>query len=406
MSKVHKSAYAILGLLLFAAGVYFFDAWFSYVLLAFAVVKSKTLSFLKASAKKLWLYIKTLTLAKALGVGIKRFIIDNYISKWIDEHIVWPIKKPMIGYMRFFLSLNFKEKIKRLLYVVVPVSILLYGAAAMDILSHLLFYAEIKAFVIAFFKFVWIVADRLWALLYDLFVASWFAPILQIFALAWVIEKVEKIPYIGKPITLFYQKLESAVSFLLGRVQKIWRRYVERYVSFHTKKRVLRLARKMELHLERLRFKNELWAMREFVGKFIRPRRSEAYFSEHIRRFAKGKTIETIEQKRKFYRYHNKHTQDNIDVVAFFDLASMPPIRDLVILESFATKKGEGNKRIGFGENAFWVLNLYDRSVELEAEGKTYTIKPRRMRLIRMKEQDIASLRLLVDGKAMRAYRV
>ncbi len=382
---------------------YFFDPLLSYIIGAFAVVKSKLLSFIKLSVKKLWLYIKTLTIAKAVAVGVKRFIIDNYISKWIDTHILTPLKKPIKGYIKLFLALNLKEKIKKIFYALIPLILLLYLAAAADILSSVLFYAEIKAFVIAFFKFLWLFIDRVGGWLYNLFIASWMAPILQIFALAWVIEQIEKIPFIGRPIALFYQKLEALFSQAFRMVQWWWHRYIERHITVRTRRKIKKVAKYLELSLERLKFYNELWVMRQFARSYLRTKRLGAYFEQELKNFLQAHPNGT---KREFYRFHNEQTRDNIDIIAFFDMKPLPSLEDVVLVESFATKQADGNEKIGFSKNAFWALNLSFMEVELTTDHKRYKIKPKRVKLIQMQEQDIDKLELFVDGEVLKACKL
>ena len=58
------------------------------------LVGSKLYLFLAASKGKIWMFLSKMTLFKGASLAIKRFLIDNVLSKWLNKHIISHIKEP------------------------------------------------------------------------------------------------------------------------------------------------------------------------------------------------------------------------------------------------------------------------------------------------------------------------
>ncbi len=373
------------------------ERWLDYLLALLIAVKTKAVvslsylfskagAFLSVSKKKFVLYVKTMTAVKALSVGVKRFFIDNYVSKWIERNLIAPVKGPLVRYARYYAALNPAQKVKKALLFFVPAGLLAYGASAAGVLEHLVFYAEIKAVVIAFFKLLWLFGGKVLGVVYTLFFSSWIAPLLQIFALSYLLEKLEKIPVIGRPVRALFEMLDRFFSALFSRLGRYWRRYVERYVSVGARRRMRRFGRWMELRLEQLRHRNELFLMQGFMKAFLAKGGTADYFASALEKYAKkhpDEPIDTAARKRDFLDFVNRHTRDNIDIVGFFSFAPYPPVRDVLLIESFASGNREGNSRYGIRADSFWVLNLGEKPVILRDDaGLRRPVKPGKLKLV------------------------
>jgi len=374
--------------------IIWFEPISSYILMIIVVIKSKSLIFIKTSFKKIWLYIKTLTVIKAIGVGIKRFIIDNYISKWISEYIIDPIKKPISSYIKFYLSLSIKEKIKKILLIIIPTSIFIYIGIVTDLLSHIFFYAEIKAIVIAFFKFLWLVGDKVFIWLYNIFVSSWLSPILQIFALAWIIEKIERLPLIGRPLKKFLQLIDSQFSGIFNSLEKLWYQYIEKHLNIRVKKIMKKIATKIDNKLEKIKHSSEIYLMKNFIDSYVKYRNSRKYFKDEIKLFLKNRDIKrfSLGDKKEFYNFHNSVKNDNINIIAFIDMGGRLPLSDIIIFESFATAGNDGNTNKTLSKDSFWVLNMSESIIDFIIGDKSYTIKPHKIRLINSNKHDFSKM--------------
>lgn len=377
----------------------------AYIAGIFFVVKAKLISFFIASKNKLLLFIKTLTLYKVLNIAIKRFIIDNYLSKWLEKNIIAPIKRPLKSFIRYYMALHIYEKIKKSLVILLPTSLLFYIAYSFNLIEHILFYAEIKTLIIAFFKFLWLFIGKIGSLLYNILFTSWIAPLLQIFALSFLIEQLEKLPLLGKPLAKLIKKIDAFFALFFDRIFFYWHRFIERFISLRVRKAMYTLAKKLEFFLEKIKYKNELFLMK----RFIKSKNYENYFNKHLQNYLEREALATlfmVEQKRDFLQFLNKATKDNIDIVAFFDIAPYPPIRDVFIIESFASKYSEGNRATKIASDSFWCLSLYEKPLLLAIGADEYLLKPKKIRLIHTKKQDFTKIKLLYQTKTLDAIKL
>ena len=385
-SWVYTAAAMLLALFI----IYFSsEAWLSYTAAIYLVMKGKLKSFLLASKKRLWLYFKTMTLFKALTVGIKRFFIDNYLSQWLERHIIAPIRPAVKSWMRYYLSLKFKEKLKRAIYVVLPAGVLIYVVQSANLLESLIFFAEIKALIIGFFKALWFLSAKAWSAVYTLFFHSWIAPLLQIFALSYLLEKIEKLPYIGPPIRSFFERIGRLFDLVFERAAILWGRYVERHISARTRHAFLRIARWLEDRLERLKHRNEIYLMDRFIRMQVREGKAKEYVEEKLTQWLKKnnkKSVATPGEKQAFFAHFNRVSADNINVAAFFDLSHYPSIEDVLVIESFASDRKHGNRRMGLLAGGYWILNLGEEDVTVKTRRGVRKIRSGGIRLFREAE--------------------
>lgn len=354
-------------------------------------------SFLAASKKKLILFLKTLTVAKAISIGVKRFIIDNYVSKWLDKNVFTPIAKPLLR----FVKTSFKTGKSRILLAISGTALFVWMAYAFDLLHHIIFFAEIKTIVIGFFKFMWIFMDKVFTFFYNLFVNSFFAPILQIFALSYLLEKAEKIPYIGRYIKSFFDFFAKTLAFAFKRLEKVLSARISRRVRVFMRK----IAQKIEDATERMLVASEIYLMSKFIKKY--GSNPYKYIQKDLHRYMdkKGiKKIKSLNEKLDFLRYHNEYTQDDIHFKGIFNLGgSWLPVRDVLVLESLASdrKKGSDNGKIAKSDT--WLVNLFGEPLTLYLRnGKKKLLRPGK--IVLAKESGIIDAYVLFNNK--RIYRI
>lgn len=353
-------------------------------------------TFLTASKKKLFLFLKTLTVTKAFMIGVKRFIIDNYVSKWIEKNVIEPVKDSAIK----FTAALFKTGRTKILMAIASSATLLYLAYVFDVLHQVLFFAEIKAFVIGFFKFLWIVGDKIFAFFYNLFVNSFMAPILQIFALSYILEKMEKIPYIGRYIKKTFDALSSLFSTAFKKIEKI----LTTNLSRKTRTAMRKLAKKIEAAAEKMRSSSEIFLMSKFIEKY--GENPYKYIQKDIHKYLKKikkDRIENIEEKKEFLKWHNLHTDDDIHFKGIFNIGeAWPPVKDVLAMESIASDNEKGNVFGKIGKNDMWIVNLAPEALILHMRGgRRKKLKPGKIYLV--KDSGAIDAYIVKNGK--RVYR-
>lgn len=353
--------------------------------------------FLAASKKKLILFLKTLTLAKAVSIGIKRFIIDNYVSKWLEKNVFGPIAKPLLR----FIKTSFKTGKRRIFLAIGGTALFVWMAYAFDLLHHIIFFAEIKAIVIGFFKFLWIFLDKVFAFFYNLFVNSFFAPILQIFALSYLLEKAEKIPYVGKYVKGFFDFFANVFALAFRKLEKILSARISRGVRAFMRK----TARKIEGATERMLVSSELYLMSKFIKRYGSD--PYKYIQRDLHRYMKKKgfkRIDSLGEKLNFLRYHNEKTDDDVHFKGIFNLGgSWPPVRDVLVVESLASDRKKGSDNGKIAKSDAWLINLFGEPLTLYLRnGKRKLLRPGK--IVLAKESGIIDAYVLFNNR--RIYRI
>ena len=381
-----KYFYIVLGIIFFSTLYYFQKENIIQILLAaILIVKAKfipsIMKFFSASKVKTLMFLKTLTFVKVSLIGAKRFIIDNVLSKWIQEHIIKPISDPVKGYWIFFKKQPFKEKIKKLLIGIVPISVLMFLLSSYGLIEGTLLYAEIKAIVIGFFKLLWIFAGKALSFLSS----SWISSIIEVLALSWVFDKIAKIPFIGRFLTEVGQYLGCLFRSIYRKISYIWNKYILKHVNKKVlnkvKTGVKKSSEKMSKKLTKMKEKNEIYLIKEIMKDI------PFYFNQIFE-----EPLKTREEKIEYFKQLNKITNDNVFVIGFYDNGRVwkDKVNTVLVLESFASlNNSEGNNEGRIRKEHFWLVNLTDNNFKLNLKGKTYIVKPNKMRLLKLEKGNI-----------------
>jgi len=195
------------------------------ILAAFFLVKGKFI---------LTLFIKKVALLSATGLS-KRYLIEKVINKNLKIHFLdhiaddikrlivytkenfkdFPILKQIIAGLAFLGSLGFVGKF-------------MGGMLAMKV-----FVAKFWSFILAIvLKFstaiVYFFTDYLWG--------SWIAPIVEIVIFTWLLEWLEKVPFLQKYITKIYSFFLILFEWVEDILEKVFHIPVKRFFKFLAKR--------------------------------------------------------------------------------------------------------------------------------------------------------------------------
>jgi len=336
-------------------------------------------TFLFSSKAKLLAYIKTLTIYKTFALAIKRFVIDNVFSKWLNETIINPIMGPIKQYVKYYLSLDIKSKIKKLLYFFIPISIFTYIIQMAGLIEHIMFFAEIKTMVIGFFKILWLVSGKALFYITTFLQTSWLAPLFEIFALSWFISKLEKIPYIGKYVSSFFQYLSNVFSYIFN----IWNLFYHKFIYTNLSKKLKEKMDKFSIYminkLEGTKHDNEIYLIRKFKKEFL-----------------KNNKIKEIVDNFGFYEA-DIITSKSIKINAYLELKN----GFVMLIESYASCNNNGNTNGKIKQSHFWILNFSNENIEIFSKNnffKRKEIKPYKLILFNSLIQNINDIEIEQNG--------
>ena len=112
-----------------------YDILFGYMIAVAIMFKGALVSFYSASKLKIIAFIKSLTILQAIFLLVKRWLLDNVLSRWIKKHITDHIVDSFSNTYRYFKSLNIKKKIKNFflpLLVIISSIWLIYYSGYLD----------------------------------------------------------------------------------------------------------------------------------------------------------------------------------------------------------------------------------------------------------------------------------
>jgi len=345
-----------------------------------ALIWAKLYLFLSASKGKIFLFVKNLTFVKGSSLAIKRFIIDNVISKWISKNFTVHISEPIKEWINYFKKLNFKTKIKKSLLLIIPTSII--GAIMYfgGMLQSFALYAQLKVLVIGFFKFLWLAASKIIFGAINLISGTWLAPIVEILALSWLLSWIERIPLIGPLISKFFSNIGDTLGLVFSKISAIFYKYIGRHFSLNLTKIGIKVGDYLNDKINYTKVKNEIEIFDNFQKKYLL-KDIQKYFNGPYKR----------EYKKDFYRNVNKHTNDHVDIKAYIEMdSSINYIKDFFILEGLASCNETGSKHKRINKNSFWAMNLNDIAVVLFSENdkiKPIYLPQNALKLVQPKEE-------------------
>ena len=344
-----------------------------------ALIWAKLYLFLSASKGKIFLFIKNLTFVKGVSLGVKRFILDNVVSKWISKNFTAHITEPIGEWIAYYKKLNLKTKIKKSLLLVIPASVVGVGMYFGGMLQSFALYAQLKVLVIGFFKFLWVAASKLIFGLISFISGTWLAPIVEILALSWLLSWIEKIPVIGPIISKFFSNIGDSLGFVFSKISAIFYKYIGRHFSSNLSKVGVKFGGYLHNKINYTKVKNELEIFDSFQKKYLL-KDIQKYFNGPYKR----------EHKKIFYKNVNKHTNDHVDIKAYIEMDdSMHYIKDFFILEGLASCDETGSNHERLNKKSFWAMNLNELAVVLFSENdkfKPVYLPQNSLKLIQPKE--------------------
>jgi len=359
-----------------------------YMIAVVLVFKSSIISLWLVSKLKILHFLKGLTIFQAFLLGMKRWLIDNVLSKWLEKHIFSHLKRPFKELFQYYNAINFKTKMKNFIIVVLPLGIGVWLMYVTDVLTHLALFVELKVLVISFFK-------ALWVIFYKLFIwltSSWFAPIFEVFALSYLLTLLERVLGKNNPISQSFNYIGDKLNDILSYLGVLNEKHIDPILN----KNVSKHSEKFGLHISSLirnkKIRDEYLYFDNFQNMILKG---------HINAYYSFPDMEKMTDKKELYKIINQKTADNIDIVAYVsrngkgDLLEESVIddfyHDIFLLKGIASNRSHGvriqnEKEIDYTD--FWVLNTSQYPVTLKSHSDSLneqTIEGNEVRFIKTK---------------------
>ncbi len=348
-----------------------YDFIMGYMIAVVLVFKSSLLSLWLISKLKFIHFLKGLTIFQAFLLGIKRWFIDNWVSKWLERHIFSHLKKPFIELFQYYNAINFKTKMKNFIVVVLPLGIGIWLMSISGVLVHLAVFVELKVFVIGFFKALWAISTQIFSWM----TSSWFAPILEVFALSYFLTLIERVFGKNNPISRFFNYIGNKLNDILSYIGLLNDKHIEPILNKNISKHSKTIGTKISSMIRNKKIKDEYLYFDNFQNIILKG---------HINAYYSFPNMENIKDKKKLYNLINEKTADNIDIIAFVSrngrgdlLKESDPddfYHDIFLLKGIASNKTHGvsvQNEDKIDHTDFWVLNTSKFPVWIKSHSDT-----------------------------------
>ena len=399
MRRRYKALLAIAIPVAFVYGLKFVHVsayeWLMGYMVAVALVfKASILSLWFASKLKIIAFLKTLTLLQALLLLIKRWFLDNVLTTWLKEHIIDNLVEGFNEVKNYYLRLNLKAKLSNFFVIVLGTLIISWLLYLTGYLDNLLLLAEIKLLIAGVLKAIIAFFTKVFSWLLSWFAVSWLAPILEVFALSYLLTLIEKWFGPTNPISRFFNFIGDKINVLFYYMGIFKRKHIDPMVECKVISNSKKMGDKLSLMIQNKKIREEYKYFERFENIIMKG---------HIDAYHSFKDMDTLTDKKKLYARINQKTDDNIDIVAYASRNHMGVLldadvedtfyHDIFLLESFASHQEHGVKVYDEAEDInhidhtdFWVLNTSKFPVIVGSKSKNFEeecIFPHGLRLIK-----------------------
>jgi hypothetical protein len=327
--------------------------------------KGSILSLWFAAKLKIIAFIKGFTLFQGILLLLKRWLMDSVVLVWLKEHILDHMIEALHEIKNYYLRLNIKEKIKNGVIGVVGAGLFLLGVDTLGYLDKLLFFTEVKMIATALFQLLLGFLTKVVSTLIAWLSASWFAPLLEVLALSYLLTLLEKWFGVNNPLSRTLNRIADGLNQLLYYLGIFKIKHIDPMVEC----RVVDNSKKINKSLKSMITNKKIQQEYRYFEKFER-----IIMKGHIDAYHSFKGIEKITNKKELYTLINQKTNDNIDIVAYISRNHLGLLldeavedsfyHDIFLLESFASHQEHGVKIYDEPEDLnhinhtdFWVLN-------------------------------------------------
>ena len=371
-----------------------YDILMGYMLAVVLVFKSSLLSIWLVSKLKIVAFVKGLTFVQALLLGIKRWFIDNMLSRWLEKYIFSYLKKPFAEVFHYYRVVSFKAKLKNFFMMALPLGIGVWLMYLTDMLSHIALVVELKMVVIGFFKALWVIFAKVLGIvpiILSWLSDSWLAPIFEVFVLSYLLTFIERVLGANNPLSRFFNYIGDRLNDFLSYIGLLNDKHIEPILHRTIAKRSQSFGEKISAMIKSKKIEDEYLYFDNFRNIILQG---------HIDAYYSFSGMKDIRDKKELYTLINEKTKDNIDIVAFVSRDERGELLDESYHNSyyddiFLLKGLASNQEYGVKEHLdedidytdFWVLNTSSYPVWVKGEGiDNIELEGNDMRLIKTKE--------------------
>jgi len=358
------------------------------------VFKASILSLWFASKLKFIAFLKGLTLFQGFLLLLKRWFLDNVLTQWFKANIIDHLVEGVKEVKDYYIRLNLKAKLKNIVTIFLGAFLLGIIVYWLGYLDKLLFFTQAKMLASALFEGILTFATKITSSVLSWFAASWLAPIIEVFALSYLLTLLEKWFGANNPLSRFFNFIGDKLNQGLYYLGLIKTKHIDPMVECNVISNSKKAGDKLSTIIKNKKIREEYKYFERFENIIMKG---------HIDAYHSFKGMEKINDKKELYKRINQKTNDNIDIVAYVSRNHLGVLldeevedtfyHDIFLLESFASHQEYGVKVYDEKEDSnhidhtdFWVLNTSKFPVIVGSKSQNFEeecIFPHGLRLIK-----------------------
>ena len=358
------------------------------------VFKASILSLWFASKLKTIAFLKSLTFFQGIALLIKRWFLDNVLTQWIKRNIIAHLSEGMKEIKEYYQYLNLKAKLKNIVAILLLLTVAIVVAQWLGYLDKLLFLTQIKTIASALFTGILTITTKITSSLLSWFTSSWLAPVLEVFALSYLLTLLERWFGADNPLSRFFNFIGDKLNQMFYHIGLLKVKHIDPMVECKVISNSKKVGDKLTNMIKHKKIREEYRYFERFENMIMKG---------HIDAYHSFKGMKDVKDKKELYKRINQKTNDNIDIVAYVSRNTMGVLldegvtdtfhHDIFLLESFASHQEHGVKIYDENEDSnhidhtdFWVLNTSKFPIIIGSKSNNFEeecVFPHGLRLIK-----------------------
>ena len=327
----------------------------------------------KTSIVSLWLaaqlhfmsFLAGLTIFQGGFLLLKRWLLDSVLSNWIQTHIIENFLDALKEAKDFYLRQDLKTKFRNIFVFLFGITVTGWILYIVGLLDNVVLFAELRLFIAGLFAAIVTFLSKMATWTLSLFALSWLGPIVEVFAISYLLIHLEKWLGPDNIISRFFNFIGNKINnflYYLGILK-------EKHIDVKIAQPLIGKSKQMGSHLSSTIQQKKITSELKYFEEF-----ENIIMQGHIDAYYSFKGMDKITDKKELYKRINKKTSNNIDIVAYVSRDAQGNLlkasdisdyrHDLFVLESYASHKEYGVKVYDEAQDEkhithhdFWVLN-------------------------------------------------
>ena len=355
--------------------------WLTGYMVAVALVfKTSILSMWLAAQLHFVSFIAGLTIFQGTILLVKRWLLDSVFATWVETHIIDNVIDGLKEAKNFYMRQDLKTKFKNIFVFIFGITLSGWLFYVVGLLDNIVLFAELRLFIAGLFSAMVTFFTKVGAWTLSVLAISWLGPLLEVFALSYILTRLEVWFGPNNFLSRFFNYLGDKMNLMLYYMGILKDKHITPLILEPVISKSKQMGTQLSANIRNKKIQEEYRYFESFEN-IIMKGHIDAYFS--------FKGTDKCPTKKALYSRINKKTSNNIDIAAYIERNALGKLvredkvsnfyHDVFFLESFASHKEFGVKiydeesdELHITHHDFWVLNTSKYPITLGSNSQNF----------------------------------